>query len=141
MRRFFLSVLLIPALCLPSFGQIREISDEESTSPAPSDSVLVIVDGFVSPVRFENNAVPPPELALHVCPFLSKEDIDTVRLIKAGETSSTIISWTESPPTRRRASPSDLFWTGNTSWRISIKNGAYGKSREGRLWSISTDCC
>ena len=79
MRRFFLSVLLIPALCLPSFGQIREISDEESTSPAPSDSVLVIVDGFVSPVRFENNAVPPLESALHVCPFLSKEDIDTLR--------------------------------------------------------------
>lgn len=91
MRRFFLSVLLMSAFCLPSFGQIREIYDEESTSPAPSDSVLVIVDGIVSPVRFKNDALPPFELALHLCPFLSEGDIDTVRLINALEASSTII--------------------------------------------------
>ena len=66
-------------------------SPKESASPAPSDSVLVIVDGIVSPVRFKNNSVPPLELALQVCPFLSEGDIDTVRLINALEASSTII--------------------------------------------------
>ena len=91
MKRFFLSVLLTSAFCLPSFGQIREIHDEESTSTALADSVLVIVDGIVSPVRFKNDALPPLALALQLCPFLSEEDIDTVQLIKALEASSTII--------------------------------------------------
>lgn len=91
MRRVFLLVLLISAFCLPSFGQIREIYDEASTAPAPSDSVLVIVDGIVSPVRFKNSALPPLELALQLCPFLSEEDIDTVRLINALEASSNTI--------------------------------------------------
>ena len=66
-------------------------SPKESTSPAPSDSVLVIVDGIVSPVRFKNNALPPLALALQICPFLSERDIDEVRLINAQEASSTII--------------------------------------------------
>jgi hypothetical protein len=66
-------------------------SPKEPTSPAPSDSVLVVVDGIVSPVRFKNNAVPPLELALQVCPFLSEGDIDTVQLIKAQEASASII--------------------------------------------------
>ena len=91
MRRVFLLVLMISAFCLPSYGQIREISDEDSTAPAPSDSVLVIVDGIVSPVRFKNNALPPLELALQVCPFLSEGDIEEVRLIKAQEASSSIV--------------------------------------------------
>lgn len=63
----------------------------ESTATAPADSVLVVVDGIVSPVRFKNNALPPLELALQVCPFLSERDIDEVHLITAGEASSTII--------------------------------------------------
>ena len=91
MRRFFLLVLLISAFYLPSFGQIREIYDDESSAPAPSDSVLVIVDGIVSPVRFKNDPLPPLALALQVCPFLSEGDIDTVRLITAREASSAII--------------------------------------------------
>lgn len=91
MRRVFLLVLLISAFCLPSFGQNREIYDDESTAPAPPDSVLVVVDGIVSPVRFKNNPVPPLELAHQICPFLSERDIDTVRLIKAGETGDNII--------------------------------------------------
>ena len=66
-------------------------SPKESTSPAPADSVLVVVDGIVSPVRFKNNAVPPLELALQVCPFLSEGDIDTVQLNKAQEASASII--------------------------------------------------
>ena len=66
-------------------------SPKESTTPAPSDSVLVIVDGIVSPVRFKNNALPPLALALQICPFLSERDIDEVRLINAQEASSTII--------------------------------------------------
>ena len=91
MRRVFLSVLMISAFCLSSFGQIREIYDEESTSTALADSVLVIVDGIVSPVRFRNDALPPIELALRLCPFLSEEDLDKVQLIKALEASSSII--------------------------------------------------
>ena len=91
MKKALSFVLLLFGFCLPSVGQIREIADEESSALASSDSVLVVVDGIVSPVRFGNNPVPPHELALQVCPFLSEGDIDTVRLIKAGEMSSTMI--------------------------------------------------
>lgn len=66
-------------------------SSQDSTLPAPSDSVMVIVDGIISPVLFKNNPVPPLEWALQVCPFLSEGDIDTVHLITAGEVSSRII--------------------------------------------------
>ena len=66
-------------------------SPKVSTAPAPSDSVMVIVDGIISPVIFKNNPVPPLELALQACPFLSQEDIDTVDLIKAREVTSNII--------------------------------------------------
>ena len=59
MRRVFLFVLLICAFCLPSAGQIRVTNDEESSAPAPSDSVMVIVDGIISPVIVKNNPVPP----------------------------------------------------------------------------------
>ena len=87
----YLLVLLTCAFCLPSVGQTRVMYDEESTVPAPSDSVMVIVDGIISPVIVKNNPVPPLELALQACPYLSEGDIDTVHLIKAREASSTII--------------------------------------------------
>jgi hypothetical protein len=113
MRRFFLPVLLLSSFFLVKaylnvFLDRHEEVDriktwevvlfnnpperpQESTMPAPSDSVMVIVDGIISPVLFKNNPVPPLEWALQVCPFLSEQDIDTVHLITAGEVSSRII--------------------------------------------------
>ena len=66
-------------------------SPNVSTAPAPSDSVMVIVDGIISPKILKNYPVPPLELALQICPFLAEEDIDTVNLIAAGEVSSRLI--------------------------------------------------
>ena len=82
LKRSFTCGLAALALCASSFAQ-----ENPADSYAPSDSVMVIVDGILHDKNFKNAPVTPLELALQACPFLSEEDIDEVVLLDGHELS------------------------------------------------------
>ena len=90
LKRAFTCVLTALTLCFSSFAQ-----ENPTDSPAPRDSVMVIVDGVLAG-SFEHAPVTPLELALLTCPILSAEDIDDVELIDGLSQNSRIIACT--PP-------------------------------------------
>lgn len=90
LKRAFSCALAALTLCFPSFAQ-----ENPTDSPAPRDSVMVIVDGVLAG-SFEHAPVTPLELALLTCPILSADDIDDVELIDGLSQNSRIIACT--PP-------------------------------------------
>lgn len=90
LKQAFTCVLTALTLCFSSFAQ-----ENPTDSPAPRDSVMVIVDGVLAG-SFEHAPVTPLELALLTCPILSAEDIDDVELINGLSQNSRIIACT--PP-------------------------------------------